>query len=96
MKGIYEKYVKPLPTADRLRLLDMTVHDLALIAQQEPKNRSILELHGLASIRKKQQRGDAIKPSETGRYRRMERRFFPSRPVTWCILVISLLIAFIK
>lgn len=47
MKDIYEKYVKPLPTADRLRLLDMAVHDLALIAQQEPKNRSILELHGL-------------------------------------------------
>ncbi|MDE2887472.1 MAG: hypothetical protein OXR72_04600 [Gemmatimonadota bacterium] len=49
----------------------------------------------LASIRKKQQRGDAIKPSETGRYRRIEGCFFPSRPVTWCILVISRLIAFI-
>ena len=49
----------------------------------------------LASIRKKQQRGDAIKPSETGRYRRKEGRFLPSRPVTWCILVIRRLIAFI-
>ena len=44
---IYEKYVKPLPTAERLRLLEMAVHDLALVAQREPKNRSILELRGL-------------------------------------------------
>ena len=49
----------------------------------------------LTSIGKKQQRGDAIKPSETGRYRRKEGRFFPTRPVTWCILVIRRLIAFI-
>lgn len=44
---IYEKYLKPLPTAERLRLLDMAVHDLALVAQQVPENRSILELRGL-------------------------------------------------
>ena len=47
LEDIYEKYVKPLSTAERLRLLEMTVHDLALIARQEPKNRSILELRGL-------------------------------------------------
>lgn len=44
---IYEKYVKPLPRAERLRLLDMAVHDLPFVARQEPKNRSILELRGL-------------------------------------------------
>ena len=51
---------------------------------------------GLTSIPQKQQRGDAIKPSDTGRYRRKEGRFFPSRPVAWCILVISRLITFIN
>ena len=55
------------------------------------KNRMIQ----LTSIRKKQRRGDAIKPSETGQYRPIEGRFFPSRPVAWCILVIRRLIAFI-
>lgn len=44
---IYEKYVKPLPTVERLRLLEMTVHDLALTAPHEPQKRSILELRGL-------------------------------------------------
>ena len=47
LEDVYEKYVKPLPTAERLRLLEMTVHDLVLIAQQDPKKRSILELRGL-------------------------------------------------
>ena len=49
----------------------------------------------LASIRKKQQRGDAIKPSETGAITTYRMTFFTSRPVTWCILVIRRLIAFI-
>ena len=44
---VYEKYVKPLSTAERLRLLEMTVHDLALTAPSEPQKRSILELRGL-------------------------------------------------
>ena len=47
LEDVYEKYVKPLPTTERLRLLEMAIHDLALIAQQEPKKRSILELRGL-------------------------------------------------
>ena len=47
LEDIYEKYVKPLPPAERLRLLEMTVHDLVPIARQEPKSRSILELRGL-------------------------------------------------
>ena len=60
-----------------------------------PRNIAERECDLLTSIRKKQQRGDAIKPSETGCYRRIEGRSFPSRPVTWCILVIRRLIAFI-
>ena len=42
------------------------------------------------------QRGTATKPSETGRNGCQEGRFFRSRPVTWCILVIRSLIAFIN
>ena len=44
LEEVYEKYVKPLPTGERLRLLEMTAHDLALTASQK---RSILELRGL-------------------------------------------------
>ncbi len=47
LEEVYKKYVKPLPTAERLRLLEMTVHDLALAAPQDTKKRSILELRGL-------------------------------------------------
>ena len=44
---------------------------------------------------KKPQRGDATKTPEAGRNRRPKGHFFSSRPVTWCILVIRSLIAFI-
>ena len=47
LEEVYEKYVKPLPAPKRLRLLEMTVHDLALTASHEPQKRSILELRGL-------------------------------------------------
>ena len=47
LEEVYKKYVKPLPTAERLRLLEITVHDLALTASQDTKKRSILELRGL-------------------------------------------------
>ena len=47
LEEVYKKYVKPLPTAERLRLLEMTVHDLALTSPQDAKKRSILELRGL-------------------------------------------------
>ncbi|MEW6368786.1 MAG: hypothetical protein AB1714_29510 [Acidobacteriota bacterium] len=43
---IYEKYVKPLPTTDRLRLIAMAVEDLARQAQDRPRLR-ISALHGL-------------------------------------------------
>ena len=37
LEEVYEKYVKPLPTVERLRLLEMTAHDLALTAPLAPK-----------------------------------------------------------
>ena len=46
LEEVYEKYVRPLSTSERLRLLEMTVHDLTT-APQDPKKRSILELRGL-------------------------------------------------
>ena len=49
----------------------------------------------LTPIRKKQQLGDATKTLGTGRNGRQKGRFFSSRPVTWCILVISPQIPFV-
>lgn len=49
VEEIYERHVKPLSAAERLRLLEMTSRDLATesaISAGEPK-RSIMELHGL-------------------------------------------------
>jgi hypothetical protein len=51
VEELYEKHVRHLPPAERLRLLAMTAHDLA----QEPADapgghkRSIMELHGLGA-----------------------------------------------
>jgi len=59
LEEVYEKYVKPLPAVERLRLLEMTVHDLALDAPQETKKRSILELRGLGKERWKNVDGQA-------------------------------------
>jgi hypothetical protein len=48
---IYERHIKPLPVAERLRLLAVIAHDLA----QQPTDvtprpqRSIMELHGLGA-----------------------------------------------
>ncbi len=51
----YERYSKPLPPAERLRLLELTVHDLAHSpseSQARPE-RSLMVLRGLnAGIRK--------------------------------------------
>ena len=47
---VYEKYVKPLSASERLQLMEMTVHDLALATTDkiaDKSARSILELHGL-------------------------------------------------
>ncbi len=42
---VYEKYVKPLPASERLRLLEMTVQGLALTVPHKPQKRSILDIH---------------------------------------------------
>ena len=47
LEEVYEKYVKPLPPGERLRLLEMTARDLALTTPLVPQKRSILELRGL-------------------------------------------------
>jgi len=49
VEEIYERHIKPLPVAERLRLVEMTARDLAThsnISFGRPK-RSIMELHGL-------------------------------------------------
>ena len=46
---IYRQHIKPLSPAERLRLMELTVHDLAQQSSGlagEPR-RSIMELHGL-------------------------------------------------
>jgi hypothetical protein len=48
---IYERHIKPLPAAERLRLLAVMAQDLAeqsADASRQPK-RSIMELHGLGA-----------------------------------------------
>jgi hypothetical protein len=46
---VYERYVKALPAAERLRLLAIVADDLASIpTASEPRaKRSVMELHGL-------------------------------------------------
>ena len=49
---LYEKYVKDRPTAERIRLVELTAHDLAISEDTartvaEPPQRSLLELEGL-------------------------------------------------
>jgi len=49
IEEIYERHIKPLPPADRLRLVVITTQDLLpkpLEPTEKPK-RSIMELHGL-------------------------------------------------
>jgi hypothetical protein len=48
---IYERHIKPLPAAERLRLLAVMAQDLAEQSTEagwQPK-RSIIELHGLGA-----------------------------------------------
>ncbi|MDQ3814880.1 MAG: hypothetical protein M3347_13130 [Armatimonadota bacterium] len=51
VEEIYKRHVKPLPPADRLRLLALTAQELAeqpAEPEEKPK-RSIMELHGLGA-----------------------------------------------
>lgn len=45
---IYQRYVKPLPEKEKLRLIAKVSNDLAETESEEPK-RSIMELHGLGA-----------------------------------------------
>ena len=44
---LYVKYIKDRPVAERIRLVELTAHDLAQLG--EPPKRSIMELHGLGA-----------------------------------------------
>ena len=45
---LYEKYIRQRPLAERMRLVEITAHDLAQPDEQHiaPQKRSIMELHG--------------------------------------------------
>ncbi len=49
IEDIYERHIKPLPPAERLRLLAIVAQDLATEPTQATgqRQRSIMELHGL-------------------------------------------------
>lgn len=46
VEEIYQQYIKPLPTNEKLRLIAKVTSDLAENETEKPK-RSIMELHGL-------------------------------------------------
>jgi hypothetical protein len=46
---LYEREIKPLPAAERLRLLARIAADLAGDVPEPPRKRSILELEGLGA-----------------------------------------------
>ncbi len=46
---LYERHIKALPVAERLRLLALIAADLAVVAAEAPPKRSILELEGLGA-----------------------------------------------
>jgi hypothetical protein len=48
IEEIYEQYIKPLSTVDRLRLVELIAYGLAAtISRDVPHSRSLLELGGL-------------------------------------------------
>ncbi|HZP84066.1 MAG TPA: hypothetical protein VFB21_20665 [Chthonomonadaceae bacterium] len=51
IEELYDRYIKPRPTTERLRLLAMTAQDLAEqpVEAEEKPQRSIMELHGLGA-----------------------------------------------
>ncbi|OGG48561.1 MAG: hypothetical protein A3F84_24015 [Candidatus Handelsmanbacteria bacterium RIFCSPLOWO2_12_FULL_64_10] len=48
VEELYERHVKPLPAAERLRLVAMIAQDLVSQPAEKPK-RSLLELEGLGA-----------------------------------------------
>jgi hypothetical protein len=51
VEELYEKYIKPLPTPERLKLIAMTSEDLALQSEapEATLKRNIMDLHGLGA-----------------------------------------------
>jgi hypothetical protein len=50
VEQLYEQQIKPLPAAERLRLVAMIARDLATaITSETPRQRSLLELEGLGA-----------------------------------------------
>ncbi|HXH12391.1 MAG TPA: hypothetical protein VNP04_21815 [Alphaproteobacteria bacterium] len=50
LEEIYERHIKPLPAADRLRLVEIIAHGLlATIGRDLPLSHSLLELEGLGA-----------------------------------------------
>lgn len=51
LNDLYERHIKPLSLAERIRLIALTADDLVqgTTSAAEPPKRSILELHGLGS-----------------------------------------------
>lgn len=49
VEEIYLRYIRGLPVAERLRLLEITARDLAAASQQNQPKRSLLELEGLGT-----------------------------------------------
>lgn len=50
LEDLYAQHIKPRPAAERLRLLEMTAHDLAQTPSTDVDNEqkhSIMEFHGL-------------------------------------------------
>lgn len=48
IEELYDRYVRPLPPAERIKLIAMTAQDLSqLDLPTETPKRSIMELHGL-------------------------------------------------
>jgi hypothetical protein len=48
-KEVYDKHIKDLPIDVRLRLLEMTAHDLARAGIEDSQKRSLMELEGLGA-----------------------------------------------
>ena len=47
IEEIYKQHIKPLPAAERLRLIEMTAHDLVVQPTEEPSS----ERHDWLSVR---------------------------------------------
>lgn len=48
VEEIYQQYIKPLPDAEKLRLIAKVAENLAEIEEARPK-RDIMDLHGLGA-----------------------------------------------